>query len=111
MEVKEGRRGDEIVRKMGAGKVGGEDRGGAESRNGRMSVQYEKEKKEEVKGGHIVESRPGFLFVHSADKSLFVAVHSDHFSPSLFIHCLLNMFLHDVARPYSCSRMHIKHAI
>lgn len=74
----------QLLEKMGAGKVGGEDRGGAESWNGRMSVQYEKEKKEEVKGGHIVESRPGFLFVHSADKSLlvtFTQLHSDHFLP------------------------------
>lgn len=59
---------------MGAGQVGGKDRGGVERRNGQMRALYEKGRKLDRKGGHIVESRPGLLFVHFADKSLFVAL-------------------------------------
>lgn len=91
-----------MVEKMKAGKVAGEDRGGVERRNG----QYEKEGKAGGKGGHIVESRPGFLFVHSADKSLFVVYQA--LSPSLLIplfskHVILNMIF--------LQQMDLKHAI
>ena len=51
--------------------------GNGRKERGRKSgrrVHYEKEGKAEEKGGHIVESRPGFLFVQSADKSLFVVI-------------------------------------
>lgn len=44
-----------------------------EGNNGQFSVQYEKERRAERGGGHIVESRPGLLSLYSADKSLFVA--------------------------------------
>lgn len=56
----EGRKGEgmQLREKMGAGKV--------------LCIRM----KAEGKGGHIVESRPGFLFVHSADKSLFVGSHT-----------------------------------
>ncbi len=76
-----------------------------------MSVQYEKEGKAEGKGGHIVESRPGFLSVQSADKFLFVVLHTYHLSSSL----LIPLFSKHV--PARCStsllllQMHIKHAI
>lgn len=76
-----------------------------------MRVQYEKERKAEGKGGHIVESKPGFLSVQSADKSLFVALHTYHLSSSL----LIPLFSKHV--PAWCNtslllqQMHVKHAI
>lgn len=60
--------------------MGGEDRGGVERGNEKMSVQQEKEGKVEEKGGHIVDSRPGLLSVQLADKFLFVSL-----SPSFLI--------------------------
>lgn len=56
-------------------------RRGQRRRGKEMRGQYEKERKAEEKGGHIVESRPSFFSVQSVDKSLFVALHAYHFLP------------------------------
>lgn len=77
-------KGIQLVEKMCARKVGGEGR-------------VWRGEKEEEKGGHIVESRPGFLFLQSADKSL--AQHAYPFPPPFLSHCFINMPLHDIAPP------------
>lgn len=60
-------------------------------RKQRMGVENEKERKAAGKGGHIVESRPGFLSVQLADKSLSVSCFTyQPLSPALLIPLLMS---------------------
>lgn len=97
-------KGMQLVENMGAEKVGVQTRGGVERRNGQMRVKYEKERK----AGHIVESRPGQASsLFSQQTSLYLLRYIPcHFLPPFLSPCFLNMSLHDVTPPYSCSRKH-----
>lgn len=73
-----------------------------------MSAQHEKERNAEGKGGHIVESKPGFLC--SVGKSLFVKLRAVP-TISLSFHCCLNMSLHDGRHPHFFCLLNIKQPV